>query len=271
MNEVKSIREQEKTLIANKKLIENLKNENLDLKENIISLKERIQKKELFSPDLESKRLNKKLLFGGIGVASILLLFTTIQFISNQKLNKKLFSLNEQVEEYQHQEADEEINKVTESLTEELSIPENKSEDKLSNSQSSQNVEGAVSFAIINSISFPEKDVKVGTQRKIKRLYKIKPEEGAIKIAKKFNMTLDDFKNLNPKIKNINNVKSGEFIQVYDIVGYKNYKVKPRESLGLIARKHKMWSYEVKKINNITNPNYIRSGQQLIVFKSKYY
>lgn len=264
LTEVESIREQEKTLISNKKQIENLKNENLGLKEKIVMLKGELNEKENLIIDPNDKSLNKRLFFGGIIIALILLSFSTIQFVSNQRLNKKLFSLNEQVEEYQHKEADEEINKVVENAQ------DNPSTSSIQEGKSSE-VKGSVSFSIINSIYFNKKDIKAGKESRIMRLYKIKPDEGALQISKRFYMSLDEFKKLNPKIKNINNLRSGDFIKIYDMVRFKEYVVKPRESLGIIARKHKMWSYEVKKINNITNPDYIRSGQKLMIFKSKYY
>ena len=259
--EVKSIREQEKTLIANKTLIEKLKNENLDLKDKIFNLKNELQEVGHYQSDDESQRLNKRLLYSGIAMAAILLIFSSIQFISNQRLNKKLFSLNEQVEEYQYKEADEEISKAKISSNDSTLNLESDSMDK----------DDLVNSKIVNTISFEKEKIKVGQQSRIIRLYKIKRDEGVIRIAKKFNMTLEEIKSLNPEIKNINDVKSGKFIRIYDIVKYMNYTIKPRESLKGIAGKYRMWSDEIMKINDITNPNVIKSGQRLIVFKSKYH
>jgi hypothetical protein len=259
LNEVKNIREQEKALIANKKLIEVLKNENIELKEKIVALKTQLHERADVITKPISRSLDKKLLFGGIIIALILLSFSTIQFISNQKLHKKLFSLNEQVEEYQHKEADEEINKFVDS-------PKMNSDQKINSLEN-----GCTVKAMINNINFDQKNIEIEKESKIKRLYKIEYGEGALQIAKKFKMSLEEFKKINPCIKNIDSIKSGNFITVYDIVLYKKYIVQPRETISTIRKRYKMFSYEVEKINNIDNPDSISIGQKLIVFKSRYY
>ncbi len=273
LGEVENLKKQEKNLNFNKKTIETLKVENTELKHQIQLLKVEIKNNNALNEAGHSP-INKKLMYAAISITSILLIFSIIQFVSNQQLNKKLFSLNEQVEDYQHDEADNQINKSANigsgsGISETTNSSSDKS--KFNPVNDASDFAGAVDFSIINSITFNKNSISNGKEIRIERLYKIKEQEGVLSIINRFKMDISAFKKLNPTISDINNVKSGRFIKIYDKVKIKTYNVQAQESLGFIAKKHKMWSYEVLKINGISNPNLLKEGQELFVFSSKYY
>lgn len=261
LNEVDNLKKQEKILSTNKKSIENLKAENTELKHQIALVKTELKNANALAASIGYSPQNKKIAFGAFISVLILLIFSSIQFVSNQKLNNKLYLLTEEIEEYEHEEADKQITSAA-----------NINSNNFSKNIENEGFEGStVDFKIINSIAYNGNMISNNREMKIERLYKIKEGEGVNSIINKFNMTVMDFKKINPKISDINHIKSGEFIKVYDDVRIRTYKVLPKETLGTIARKHKMWSYELLKLNKISNPDILKVGQEVFVFTSKYY
>jgi LysM repeat protein/predicted chitinase len=94
-------------------------------------------------------------------------------------------------------------------------------------------------------------------------------------IAEQFGMTLSEIQSLN-NISNPDQIQIGQELIVYDINGVGTppdqttiYIVQSGDNLGSIARRYNMTLTEIQSLNNITNPDRIQIGQELIVFNNE--
>ena len=281
LNDLKILKEKDKTSNAEDLIFENtnLKEENQSLLNEIKKLIEQENKNlslqtmnlqdEISNvtaiPNLnENKNENFSYTRYALVFAVVVLLgYSIYQFYLNQKLIKQVDELSQQSQRTFNGSSTHGTNDTNLTGVKDIQLDSIENFDDIDFKR--------VDFSIINSITFKKIEIKDGNVARIERLYRVKLNEAASKINSKFHMSMEEFRRLNPSIGDINNIISGNFVKIYDKVQFKRYIVKSGESLSLIAKNHRMWSYEVKKLNDISNPELIKTDQRIIVFDSRFY
>ena len=97
--------------------------------------------------------------------------------------------------------------------------------------------------------------------------YVVKSGDSLYSIARKYNTTVDEIKNLNNLTSNLLSI--GQVLKIPSGSSTNTYVVKSGDSLYSIARKYQITVDELKKLNNLSS-NLLNIGQVLKVPKQKY-
>ena len=124
----------------------------------------------------------------------------------------------------------------------------------------------------LEKLNLIKPEMQTGGEPVVQNSYVVKKGDNLTRIARANNMTLSEILALNPKyINDPSTIYSGDRIALSENTGIDNstatftYEIKSGDTLSKIANKHGVRYEDIAKLNNISDPGKIYSGQKIIL------